>query len=117
MQLYEMVFALRPTVDEAGVKAIKGEIEAFITQNEGKVENITDIGKKKLAYEVEKEEEGYFVRVFFRINPEVVKQLEGKMRAKNEVIRLMIMKRKQVLPLEKTKQQEEERSKSHVSSQ
>lgn len=115
MRLYEMVFALRPTVDEAGIKAIKDEIETFITQNEGKVESVTDIGKKKLAYEVEKEEEGYFVRVFFRINPGFLKQLAGRMRAKNEVIRLMIIKRKQVSPL--AKKQQEERSKSHVSSQ
>ncbi|HHF98932.1 MAG TPA: 30S ribosomal protein S6, partial [Candidatus Aerophobetes bacterium] len=55
MQLYEMVFALRPKLEEEGIKEIKEEIRGFIGQNGGEVEEYIDIGEKKLAYEVEGE--------------------------------------------------------------
>lgn len=94
MSLYQLCFALRPRVEEEAVKAIKDRIGAFIGQNEGKLEKIEEIGRKKLAYEVEGEKEGIFIRVFFEMDPSSLEELLTWMKAQNEVIRLILIRRK-----------------------
>ena len=53
MNRYETVFIINPNVEEAGVKEL---IQKFsdISNNEGKVESVEELGKKKLAYEIKK---------------------------------------------------------------
>lgn len=114
MQLYEMVFALRPKLEEEGIKEIKEEIRGFIGQNGGEVEEYIDIGEKKLAYEVEGEEEGYFIKAYFTINPAHLKDLFTWIKTKDNVIRVIITKAKKK-PV--TSPQKEERRKTNVGSE
>ncbi|MBE0477635.1 30S ribosomal protein S6 [Candidatus Aerophobetes bacterium] len=112
MRLYEIVFVLRPKLDEESLKNVKDEIKGFIEQNEGKVEKFIDLGKKKLTYEVEKEEEGYFIKAFFSVDSSPVNELIRWMRAQDNIIRLVVAKAKlDILSLENT-----ERRKADVSS-
>lgn len=93
MSLYEVVFALRPRLDEEKIKAIKEGIQSFVGKNEGKLEKFMDIGNRKLAYEVKGEEEGYFVRGLFSINSTPLSQLLRWVRTQDEVIRIAVTKK------------------------
>ena len=70
MNKYETVFIINPNVEEAGVKEL---IEKFsnIINNDGKVEEVQEMGKRKLAYEIKKNSEGYYVVINFEANPEL----------------------------------------------
>ena len=85
-----MVCTLRATLDEEAIKAVKDEIQQFVGQNEGAVESFNDLGSKKLAYEVEGEQEGYFVQVFFNMNPALLEGFLGEVKAHDSVIRIMV---------------------------
>lgn len=115
MQLYEMVFALRPNLDEESINQIKEKIKNFVEKNEGRIEKFDDIGRKKLAYEVEKEEEGYFVRTFFSINSAPVNKMLTWTKSQPELIRTMITKKG--VNLLKQQKKETERRGSNVSSE
>lgn len=110
--MYEMVFALRPNLEEEKIKTIRDGIQNFIEKNDGRVEKFIDIGKKKLAYEAEGEKEGHFTRVFFNVNSAPVKELLRWVKAQEEVIRVAIT-RKGVDLLKK----DIERRKSNVGSE
>jgi len=111
--LYEMVFVLRSKLDEEGIKATKKKMQDFIERNEGKVEKFIDLGKRKLTYEVEGEEEGYFMRALFDINSIPTSELLRWLKAQDEVIRVVITKRGAHLLKEKIK----ERREANVSSE
>ena len=51
MNKYESVVIINPTVDEEGMKALISKFTDLIN-NDGKVEKVDILGKKKLAYEV-----------------------------------------------------------------
>ena len=112
MQLYEMVFVLRPTVDEKAIGDIKEEIKSFIGQNKGELKNFIDIGNKKLSYEIEKEKEGHFIRAFFNIDSVHLEELLRQVKTRDNVVRTMITKKIFVLPDDKN--DEKERRKSNV---
>ena len=53
MNKYESVIIINPNVDEAGVKALEEKFTGLINEN-GKVESVENMGKKRLAYEIKK---------------------------------------------------------------
>ena len=91
MNKYESVIIINPNVDEEG---IKGLVQRFtdLINNDGKVEKVDELGKKKLAYEVKKNKEGYYVVINFEANPNLISELERNYRIMDEVIKFITIK-------------------------
>ena len=64
MNKYESVVIIDPAVEEDKVKELTQKLTEIIN-NDGKVEQVEELGKKKLAYEVKKNKEGYYVVINF----------------------------------------------------
>ena len=92
MNRYETVFIINPNVEETGVKAL---IQKFsdVINNAGKVENVEEMGKRKLAYEIKKNKEGYYVVINFEAQPELIKELERIYRITDEVIKFIVVRK------------------------
>lgn len=91
MNKYESVVIINPNVDEEGVKALVQKFTDLIN-SDGKVEKVDELGKKKLAYEVQKNKEGYYVVFYFEANPSLISELERIYRITDEVIKFMSVK-------------------------
>ena len=92
MNQYESVIIINTNVDEEKMKAL---IEKFSTliNNDGKVEKVEELGKKKLAYEVKKNKEGYYVVYTFDAKPELIAELERNYRITDEVIKFIVIRK------------------------
>ena len=91
MNKYESVVIINPTVDEEGDKSLVAKFTDLIN-TDGKVEKVDDLGKRKLAYEVKKQKEGYYQVFNFEANPELIKELERNYRITDEIIKFMTIK-------------------------
>ena len=91
MNKYESVIIINPSVDEEGVKSLVAKFTDLIN-TDGKVEKVDDLGKRKLAYEVKKQKEGYYQVFNFEANPELIKELERNYRITDEIIKFMTIK-------------------------
>ena len=49
--------------------------------------------KKKLAYEIQKNKEGYYVVYNFEANPELISELERNYRIADEVIKFIVIRK------------------------
>lgn len=92
MNKYESVIIINPTVDEEGVKSLVKKFTDLIN-TDGKVEKVDELGKKKLAYEVQKNKEGYYVVFYFEANPNLISELERNYRITDEVIKFIVVKK------------------------
>lgn len=92
MNKYESVVIINPNVEEEALKAL---VERFSTliNSDGKVEKVDELGKKKLAYEINKNKEGYYLVFDFEANPELIKELERNYRITDEVIKFIVIKK------------------------
>ena len=92
MNKYETVFIINPNVEEAGVKEL---IEKFsnIINNDGKVEEVQEMGKRKLAYEIKKNSEGIYVLINFEANPDLIKELERNYRITDAIIKFIVVRK------------------------
>lgn len=92
MRNYEVMYIQRPDVEEEKRKANAERFQSIITERGGEVTKVTDMGKRRLAYEIDKFRDGYYVLTNFRANPEAVKELERIMKISDDVIRYLIVR-------------------------
>ena len=92
MRKYETIFILHPSFDEEAVKANIEKFQGVIENGGGKVENVDFWGKRKLAYEINKVNEGYYTLINLEANPELPKELDRVFRITDGVIRHIIVK-------------------------
>ena len=89
---YETIMIINSNLEEATINATIEKISALINAN-GKVESTEECGKKKLAYPIKKQAEGYYVLVNFTSNPEFIDELDRVYNITDEVIKHIVVKK------------------------
>ncbi len=89
MNLYEALFILKSSMDE---ETRNDAIEKFkgIVETSGEVISVDEWGNRKLAYEIEKMKEGYYVLMTFKSTPDLPRELERNFRISDFVMRFMV---------------------------
>ncbi len=91
MNEYESVIIIKPNLEEGEIEGIITEITDLINQN-GKVIAVDKKGIKKLAYEINKCKEGYFITFDFEVKSEFVVELERNYRINENIIKFITVK-------------------------
>lgn len=90
MTNYEVIFILEAALEdekkEAVIETVKGIIAA-----DGEVNKVDIWGIKRLAYPIQKKNEGYYVLVDFNGTTQLPKELDRRLRISDAVIRHMII--------------------------
>ena len=92
MNKYESVIIINPSLEEEGIKNLIKKFSDLIN-TEGKVESVEEMGKRKLAYEVKKNKEGYYVVFNFEAKPTLIAELERNYRITDEVIKFIVVRK------------------------
>lgn len=91
MRKYEVMYIIRPDVEQEAVQALVEKFNSVIS-NGGEVIKSDILGKRRLAYEINKLREGHFVLTQFSAPAEVVNELDRVMKIADEVIRVLIVR-------------------------
>lgn len=91
MNKYESVIIINPNLEEEAIKSLIEKISNLIN-TDGKISSVEEAGKKKLAYEIKKNKEGFYVIFKFEANPELITELERVYRITDEVIKFIVVK-------------------------
>lgn len=92
MNKYESVIIINPSLEEQGMKDVITKFTDLINKD-GKVENIEEVGKKKLAYEIKKNSEGYYVIITFEANPDFITELERIYRITDDIMKFITIRK------------------------
>jgi small subunit ribosomal protein S6 len=91
-RLYEVMFIVRPDVeDEEADKLIAG-FSSTVTAGGGVVKSVEKMGRRKLAYQVRKFNDGNFVLLTIEANGAVVLELERRLRVTEPVIKFITVR-------------------------
>jgi len=92
MRIYEELFILRPDTPEEETDQLIEQLSALITKHGGTVDKTDKWGIRKLAYRVQKRNEGFYVLLQFTAQPEAVKELERRMRVSDLVMKFITVR-------------------------
>ena len=93
MKAYELLFFVAPTISDEDRIAVMKRIETTIAEGEGKVDNVDEWGKRKLAYEINGLTDGDYTLVNFHADPQNVAELDRVLRINDAVVRHRSVKR------------------------
>lgn len=111
MRTYEELFIVKPDAAEEEIDQIIDQIRQVITSRGGTVEKVDKWGVRKLAYRVQKHNEGYYVLLQFQGTPEAVKETERRLRVSDPVLKFLTVRIDQKLKrIEKRKKEREKRA-------
>ena len=91
---YETVIVLSTKQGEEGIKALVEKFQTLIAQN-GTVDSVDEWGKRRLAYEIDHENEGYYVLINFSCEPEFPVELDRVYKITSGILRTLIIKKEQ----------------------
>jgi len=92
MRVYEELFIVKPDAPEEEVDAFVGQIQSIISNGKGTVDKTDKWGVRKLAYRVAKYSEGNYVLIQFTSDPELVHEVERRMRVSDLVIKFITVR-------------------------
>ena len=102
--LYETVIVTTAKLGEEGNTALVERFKALIAEH-GTVQSVDDWGKRRFAYPIQKQTEGYYTLINFESNPEFTAELDRRYQITDGILRTIIVKRdpRHVAAIEKAK--------------
>src|SRR5437588_9669410 len=92
MRNYEIMFIVNPSTPEEEIDKINAQLEGIITSGGGSIEKIEKMGKRRLAYDVDKHREGFYVLFVMSANGDIVKECERRLRVMDPVIKYITVR-------------------------
>lgn len=91
---YELMYIINPNLSEEETAAVVEKFKALVEQN-GTLEEMEEMGKRKLAYEINYLSEGYYVLFKFTCGPDFPAELDRILGITDGVIRSLITLRQE----------------------
>lgn len=92
MRKYEVMYIIRPNIDDEGKKAVIERFSKVLTDNGAEILGEKDWGKRRLAYEIEDFRDGYYHIVNFQSGTEAVSEFDRLAKISEDIIRHLIVK-------------------------
>ncbi|MDR1359019.1 MAG: 30S ribosomal protein S6 [Coriobacteriales bacterium] len=95
MKAYELLFFVDPALEEDAREALLARIDSTITSQDGVIESIEPWGKRRLAYEVNKLQDGDYTLISFHADPTSIAELDRVLRITDAVARFIVVRKDQ----------------------
>ena len=91
MNSYEMMYIIPSQSSDEEKEALIAQVNGMIEKDGGKIESVERVGNKKLAYEINKKREGYYVLVNFTAEAGVPNKLGALLSITSNIMRYIIV--------------------------
>lgn len=92
MRKYEVIFIVRPDVADEEVDKLIAQMEGVVAGAGGKMEKVEKIGRRRLAYRIERQREGVYVLFVLEGGGETVKELERRFKVTDAVMKFLTVR-------------------------
>ena len=92
MRQYELMVILDPELDERTVAPSLDKFLSVVTKDGGSVDNVDIWGRRRLAYEIDKNAEGIYAVVSLQAEPATVKELDRQLTLNESVLRTKVIR-------------------------
>ena len=88
---YEMIYLINTVLGEEGVNAVVEKIKNLV-ETSATLEKVDVWGRRRLAYEIEKQKEGFYVLMQFTAEAEFPHELERVLKITDGVMRFLVIR-------------------------
>jgi small subunit ribosomal protein S6 len=88
-RLYETTFIINASIEDSQIEALNAHVQEIITGNGGEIRAVNRWGRKRLAYPIQKKNNGYYVNVEFSDIGTVIPRLEHMFLLDENILRFL----------------------------
>ncbi len=92
MNYYEKILIVDPNLDDTAAEEIVGKIKDIITKQGGEIIKVDNWGRRKLAYELNKQQKGNYTLFNFKAPSTTVFEIEKYCKLVDTIIKFMVLK-------------------------
>ncbi|XXM72117.1 30S ribosomal protein S6 [Lysinibacillus sphaericus] len=92
MRKYEVMYIVRPNIDDESKKAVVERFDNVLTTNGAEIIESKDWGKRRLAYEINDFRDGFYQLVKMNANTEAVNEFDRLAKISDDIIRHIVVK-------------------------
>ncbi len=92
MKLYEILFIVHPNYEENRMTKIVNNVKEKITKNGGSIIDVEEMGKKKLAYQINNQRYGSYILVHFELEPQFISEFKKWLKIQSQILANLIVK-------------------------
>ena len=92
MNKYELTAVVSANIEDDERAAVVNKLKAYVERFGGKVTNVEEAGKKRLAYEIQKQKEAFYYFIQFDAEATAPAEIESRIRIMDNVIRFLIVR-------------------------
>lgn len=95
VQEYELVVVSKDDLSETSRNELIEQVKKLIVAEKGEIINIEDWGKRELAYEIKKNNHGFYTLFTFKGNSKTPQGLNAKLKLFEELLRFLIVRKEE----------------------
>jgi small subunit ribosomal protein S6 len=92
MNCYETLFVVKPTLTEEEIAAQIAKMKDVLSKVEAELLAENDMGMRKLAYPVEKNDRGYYTVFFYKANGDAIAEIERNLKINEDILKFLTVK-------------------------
>jgi len=89
---YEVMYIVDPDTADEKIGKLNEAVDSLIKKQGGNVVRMDDIGRKRMAYQIQKKQEGYYVLFEIEGSGQEIAELERRMRVNDMIIRYITVR-------------------------
>jgi small subunit ribosomal protein S6 len=92
MRQYETMYVLKPDLEAEQTAELVSKYQSLVTEHGGEIVQLQELGKRRMAYEIDSYREGFYVLMQFNANTDFTKELERVLRIDDNVLRYLTVR-------------------------
>ncbi len=92
MKKYEVMYIIRPNIEDDAKKALVERFSNVLTDNGAEVTNVKEWGKRRLAYEINDFRDGFYMIVDVNSDAAAVQEFDRLAKINEDIIRHIVVK-------------------------
>ncbi len=92
MTCYETLFVVKPTLTEEEIASQIAKVKDVLAKEGAELVGTNDMGMRKLAYQVEKHNRGYYTVLFYKAKGATIQELERNLKINEDIIKFLTVK-------------------------
>jgi small subunit ribosomal protein S6 len=89
MRKYELMYIINASLDDAARQEVMETLKTIVEKGKGTVSEVTEMGMREFAYEINHMKKGYYVLMYFEADIETVDELDRLIRLNTNIVRHM----------------------------
>lgn len=92
MRDYEIMYIIRPNVEEEAQKSVVERFNNVLTDNGATIDKVDEMGSRRLAYEIDNHRDGYYVVINFKGDERAINEFDRQAKFSDEIMRHIVVK-------------------------